>query len=53
MKFKISKEVVKRIIGFAPVVVAGIVAVGQSLADQKTQQDLEQVKRDVDELKKK
>ena len=48
-----TKKVVQTILSFAPVVVAGAVAVINALADRKQAQDFEALKTAVSELQNK
>lgn len=53
MKFKLENEIAKKVLGFAPVVVAGVVAVINALSEQKQAQEFEALKEAVSELQNK
>lgn len=50
---KLENEIVKKVLGFVPVVVAGVVAVVNALSDQKQAQEFEALKQAVSELQDK
>lgn len=53
MKFKLENETVKKVLGFVPVAVAGVVAVFNALSEQKQAQEFEALKKAVSELQEK
>lgn len=53
MKIKLENEIVKKALGFVPVVVAGVVAVINALSEQKQAQEFEALKQAVSELQDK
>lgn len=53
MAFKIKNETVKNILSFAPVIVAGAVAVVNALTERKQAQEFDALKQAVAELQKK
>lgn len=50
MKIKIEKSSVKKVVGIASAVAMGVVAVLNSLSDQKKAQEFEEMKKTLSEL---
>lgn len=53
MKFEINTSTVKKVLSVATAVVAGIAAVGNTLAEQKKEKEFEEMKKAISELQNK